>query len=706
MRVITLELLRHGPAHNQLLSPLTPYLALCENHAPVTIHVPFEHNQFLHRLTTLTYELGEEPLADNQRRFQLSDTGRELSRILGAIPGLTAELNRGGSTPEEVVHLRLVLSCSELALLPFELVLAGNGFPGFGQPLLLQNQTPICLTREVRRVKEPAPWNRDPSDPAKAPVSDWEAGPRVLMVVASPPGLSAVPVEAHLLALRKSLDPWIHHYAPDDSEARRKRVDQRLRVITSASVDAIQDVCRDEAFTHVHILAHGVAHDIGFDKRFGIALHDAADLSTWDVVNGERLASALRSMDRSEPSRFRRPMVVTLASCNGANAGSTVGVGASVAHALHEAGIPLVVAGQFPLTFQGSVELVETLYDGLLWGEDPRALLIDLRRRMHVLQQRSHDWAALVAYASLPEDFGKHLEAQVITRVKEAIEVGMGHAQLVLDDMLEAQTSNPTAHQMGQASTRIRESLDELRGLLHRYPKRQFELRGLLASLCKRQAETTLAEGMVSSKLLTSSTPKPSSTDPYLIACRKLLDESRRYYAACFHERRDASWALVQELSLSLLLTAPNESAETAGTRTLRSRRDEWIDQWWVAYDLSLVDCDEWTERGGWALSNLVELALLAMLLDHDYIRRPKRKSRADGPPKTELPTELVERGEFGEAMKRIRELRRASPEQIRSTRTQLLRYYYWYDLVNPEFGRLAQVATRLLKELPDETDA
>ena len=40
MHTITLELLRHGPAHNQLLSPLTPYLALCENHGAVTMHVP------------------------------------------------------------------------------------------------------------------------------------------------------------------------------------------------------------------------------------------------------------------------------------------------------------------------------------------------------------------------------------------------------------------------------------------------------------------------------------------------------------------------------------------------------------------------------------------------------------------------------------------------------------------------------------------
>ena len=60
VRTITLELLRHGPSHNQLLSPLTPYLALCENHAAVTVQLSFEHNQFLHRLRALGYRLSEE----------------------------------------------------------------------------------------------------------------------------------------------------------------------------------------------------------------------------------------------------------------------------------------------------------------------------------------------------------------------------------------------------------------------------------------------------------------------------------------------------------------------------------------------------------------------------------------------------------------------------------------------------------------------
>src|SRR6185436_13543700 len=138
MRTITLELLRHGPPHNQLLSPLTDYLALCENHSAVSWRVPFEHNQMLYRLRALSYQMGEEP-----REFQVVDTARVLGEVLGRIPGLTADLNRQdaaddarrGDDCDRVTHLRLILSASELALLPFELATAPSGFPGAGQPL-------------------------------------------------------------------------------------------------------------------------------------------------------------------------------------------------------------------------------------------------------------------------------------------------------------------------------------------------------------------------------------------------------------------------------------------------------------------------------------------------------------------------------------------------------------------------------------------
>ena len=56
MKTIHLEILRQGPPHNQLLSPLTEYLALCENHPAVPVRLPFEHAVLLRRMKALRYE--------------------------------------------------------------------------------------------------------------------------------------------------------------------------------------------------------------------------------------------------------------------------------------------------------------------------------------------------------------------------------------------------------------------------------------------------------------------------------------------------------------------------------------------------------------------------------------------------------------------------------------------------------------------------
>jgi hypothetical protein len=77
-----------------LLSPLTPYLALCENHAAVTVQPSFEHNQFRYRLRGLGCRPGEEA-----RAFQLRDTAAALGALLAGVPGLTGELNRQSEHP-------------------------------------------------------------------------------------------------------------------------------------------------------------------------------------------------------------------------------------------------------------------------------------------------------------------------------------------------------------------------------------------------------------------------------------------------------------------------------------------------------------------------------------------------------------------------------------------------------------------------------
>jgi hypothetical protein len=147
---------------------------------------------------------------------------------------------------------------------------------------------PVCLTREVRRA---------PDDCLKWP----EQAPRILFVAAAPPGVASIPLEAHLLALRRAIAPWVKYYDPNDAGAREKILRNHFVFLPNASLEAIEDECASSSFTHVHILAHGVAYEDGHDRRFGLALHDARNLERIDRVNGTRLA--MRYAPRDAPAR-------------------------------------------------------------------------------------------------------------------------------------------------------------------------------------------------------------------------------------------------------------------------------------------------------------------------------------------------------------------------------------------------------------------
>ena len=230
MRNVKLEFLRHGSAHNQLLSPLTEYLALCGNYAAASVRVPFEHHQWMRRLQHLRSQVGD------PENTEVKDTAQLLSRVLGSVPGLVAELSADSSVEPLMTHLRLVLSASELALLPFELADAPDGCPGAGQPLSLQTRSPICMTREVRR-----------SNPQWL---EWPRASRILFVAAAPPGVGGIPFEENYKALRESLEYWI-----DDTEAHgvSDSTHTSLHVLGDATPTDIHDACAKWEFTHVHI---------------------------------------------------------------------------------------------------------------------------------------------------------------------------------------------------------------------------------------------------------------------------------------------------------------------------------------------------------------------------------------------------------------------------------------------------------------------
>ena len=119
IRTVTVELLRAGPRHNQLISPLTQYLGICGNAPAGRVTLPYEHGDLEQRLQELRYGVTSD--ADPSRPSKMLDrTGLEIADILSAIPGVSGLLNPENERPRTLTHLRIVLSASELAMLPFE----------------------------------------------------------------------------------------------------------------------------------------------------------------------------------------------------------------------------------------------------------------------------------------------------------------------------------------------------------------------------------------------------------------------------------------------------------------------------------------------------------------------------------------------------------------------------------------------------------
>lgn len=407
VQTVTLELQRPGPPHNQLLSPLTPYLAMCSSRAANTVYLDFEQQDFLLQLQGLDYGM-----APQYQQAQLGQTGTTMGRLLSSIRSLAttiAEATDPGPDRTGLIHLRLISDAAELAMLPFEAAISAPGFPGEGQPLLLQSDAPICLTRESRK-------------PEYRELDYFHRDQKILFAFAKLPG-SRVPARAHLLALRRALDPWCNQVGLAE---RLQWVRERITVLPNATLESIREACSNERYCYVHILAHGTPRQKGVsrEQEYGLALHDPRDSSKPDFVDGARLAEALCGYD-TRSQNWWNPKVVTLAACDSGNQGALIVPGGSLAHAIHQSGVPLVVASQFPLTFSGSVLLTEVLYSGLLWGEDPFVLLHEVRRRLYIDRRDSLDWASLVAYSNWPASLeANHLTFQFnqAVRALEAID--------------------------------------------------------------------------------------------------------------------------------------------------------------------------------------------------------------------------------------------------------------------------------------------
>jgi hypothetical protein len=420
VRRVEVELLRHGPRHNQLLSPLTVYLAMCGDFPGGVVHVPWEHAEVLNLLDDLRYEVAS--AESNDRLAVVRDrAGSQLATMLTLVPGLAGVLSGEPADTGTLTHLRLIVSAAELAVLPFELAKVPVGAGSVGEEWLgLQPDRPVCITRNVRGATASGRW------PTEV---------RILFLSGDD-----VPFADHLDLFGRVLEPW----RTDELVQRDDRPgwwsSEHLEVIERATLDEIRDAVARRDYTHVHVLAHGAEVEGRRSVRHGIALAGR-------VVTGSELALALAPA----ATRRRLPTVVTLASCDSAAQGSVTTPGGSVAHDLHSSGIPLVVASQFPISEAASVPFTEGFYRGQLAGEHPLVSISQVRRVLATQFGDEHAWASIVVYEALPDDFESHLQEMQYWQSRRAHETALQRLErLATSDTdraaLLARTGGPFDH--------------------------------------------------------------------------------------------------------------------------------------------------------------------------------------------------------------------------------------------------------------------
>jgi hypothetical protein len=380
IRVVEVEMLRRGPRHNQLLSPLTNYLAVCSDFPAGQINVPYEQSDAQNLLDDLRYTVSSADDADRLNSVR-DRAGAQLASMLASIPGLGGILATDHEGSVALTHLRLVISAAELALLPFELSKGLVGSGGVGEDWLqLQPDRPVCLTRHVRGVSR---------------ATEWPTEPRILFITGND-----VPFQEHLDVFERVLQPFRQDTLTQVADEPRHWTSEYLTVIERATLDEVRHAAGRTRFTHVHVLAHGAEFEDRRSIRYGLSLGDR-------IVTGSELALALASTvdgDRHLPS------VITLASCDSADQGSVVTPGGSVAHDLHASGVPLVVGSQFPISEQASIPFTETFYRGQLAGHHPLMSITDVRRQLATDFNDEHAWASVVVYEALPVNFQRRLD--------------------------------------------------------------------------------------------------------------------------------------------------------------------------------------------------------------------------------------------------------------------------------------------------------
>lgn len=466
----------------------------------------------------------------------------------------------------DVAHLEVYVNPSELALIPFELLLDANGLPRFTD----KEGKSLVLTRNFRKKKRSS---------VAIPKT-----PHVLFVHTKPShknflGLPFpdLPYKNHLQSLRYALRHWESEKAMTISENPTFEAFKNL-VTTAAESDA--------PFTHIHILAHG---SLIFDPKrpsdfeYGIAFHSEEPLENpYRATPTEDIKALFNGL--SNP-----PHMVNYMVCDGANFTNGAKPDKNPVQATFETGVPIVLGSQFPLSMKGSNLITKELYKNLFRGDDIRSVLGSIRTRLFSdFPKNQHDWISFVSYLDLPNDYDFQrlllkLESQlaILNSIKNQVGSTDTEEPPEKDDFIRAQV------QIEASIADLREQLIEIEHQ-RQHEAAFLENSGLLGSAYKRLAETFYEE----SRILKVDTIDKQKT---------YLREAQLWYKKAAHRNLSHHWSLVQYISLSTVLDGGLPEGES----------DYWNTARLAAH--TEIELDKAKEKKSvWPYGTLLELYLLS----------------------------------------------------------------------------------------------
>jgi hypothetical protein len=250
-------------------------------------------------------------------------------------------------------------SLTQLASLPWEFIYRKDT----RDFLNLSKFTPIVRYLDVQRPFSPLPLER--------PL-------RILVVISDPPDYVDLDLERERALIEKT---W----------ARQEGIE--VEFMERASITALQQRLVRQSYHVLHYMGHGA-----FDEYSGqgvLVMQDEAGQG--QLVDGSSLGILLRDA--------RSLRLAFLNACDTATVTRDQGLDpfAGVASAMVMAGIPAVVAMQFPISDEAAITFSGTFYPLLAQGNPVDVAVAEGRRSIRLVNSRSMEWGTPVLFMRAPK---------------------------------------------------------------------------------------------------------------------------------------------------------------------------------------------------------------------------------------------------------------------------------------------------------------